>query len=102
MCLCYIAPSSSSRQSLIEKNIYDSIMQNVLEIQKLTKNKCNFLLLGDLNSRIGEMCDYITDDHATFTHMHLLPDDYNSDEVIHRRSQDETVNSNGHLLLDFF
>ena len=43
--LCYIPPSSSSRQSLIEKNIYDSIMQDVLEIQNLTNDKCNFLLL---------------------------------------------------------
>ena len=67
-------------------------MQDVLEIQNLTNDKCNFLLLG-------EMCDYVTDDHAT--HMPLLPDDYNSDEVIPRRSQDKAVNSNGHLLLDF-
>ena len=90
LCLCYIPPSSSSRQSLIEKNIYASIMQDVLEIQNLTNDKCNFLLLGDLNSRIGEMCDYVTDGHAT--HMPLLPDDYNSDEVIPRRSQDKAVN----------
>ena len=74
-------------------------MQDVLEIQNLTNDKCNFLLLGPLNSRIGEMCDYVTDNHAT--HMHLLPDDYNSDEVIPRRTQDKAVNSNGHLLLDF-
>ena len=74
-------------------------MQDILEIQNLTNDKCNFFLLGDLNSRIGEMCDYVTDDHVT--HMPLLPDDYNSDEVIPRRSQDKAVNLNGHLLLDF-
>ena len=51
------------------------------------------------NSCIGKLCDYVTDDHAT--HMPLLPDDSNSDEVIPRRSQDISVNSNGHLLLDF-
>ena len=67
--------------------------------QNFTNDKCNFLLLGNLNSRIGEMCDYVTDDNAT--HMTLLPDDYNSDEVIPRRSQDKAVNSNGHLLLEF-
>ena len=75
-------------------------MQDVLEIQNLTNDKCNFLLLGDLNSRICELCDYVTDEHAI--HMPWLPDDYNSDEVIPRRSQDKAVNIKWAFITWFF
>ena len=52
-----------------------------------------------MNSRIGQHCDYVTEDYAT--HMDVLPDDYVPDLKIPRKSQDNTVNSNGQLLLDF-
>lgn len=100
LCLCYIMPSNSSRQSINEVNVYDEILQNIIHIQNTTENACNFLLLGDLNSRIGQECDYVTYDSDT--HVNILPDDYVCDQEIPRKSQDNIVNYNGHLLLDFF
>ena len=58
------------------------------------------ILLGDLNSRVGQQCDYVADDYVT--HMDVLPDDYIPDQEITRKSQDNVVNSNhGLLLLEF-
>lgn len=74
ICLCYIPPANSSRQGIIETNIYDDILQNIMHIKEITDNTCNFILLGDLNSRIGQQCDYVKDDFAT--HIDALPDDY--------------------------
>ena len=41
----------------------------------------------------------MADDYAT--HMNILPDDYIPDQEIPRKSQDNVVNSNGQLLLEF-
>ena len=99
LCLCYIPPANSSRQGIIENNIYDDILQNIIHIKEITDNTCNLILLGDLNSRIGQQCDYVKDDFAT--HIDALPDDYISDLELPRSSTDNIVNSNGHMLLEF-
>ena len=95
LCLCYIPPSNSSRQGLIDTCVYDEILQNIVHIKHITADNCNFIILGDMNSRIGQHCDYVTEDYAT--HMDVLPDDYVPDLKIPRKSQDNTVQ----LLLDF-
>ena len=64
-----------------------------------TENACNFLITGDFNSRIGQECDYVTNDSNL--HVNVLPNDYVCDQEIPRKSQDTIVNSNGYLLLDF-
>ena len=74
LCLCYIPPSNSSRQGLIDTCVYDEILQNIVHIKHITADACNFIILGDMNSRIGQHCDYVTEDYAT--HMDVLPDDY--------------------------
>ena len=95
----YIPPANSSRQGIIESSIYDDILENILLIKNTNNEACNFVILGDLNSRIGQQCDYVADDYAT--HMNILPDDYIPDQEIPRKSQDNVVNSNGQLLLEF-
>ena len=97
---CYIPTANSSRQVIIESSIDDDILENILLIKITNNEACNFVILGDLNSRIGQQCDYVADDYAT--HMNILPDNYISDQEIPRKSQDNAVNSNGQLLLDFF
>ena len=52
--------------------------------------------MGDLNSRIGQQCNYVAGDFAT--HIDVLPDDFIPDQVLSRKSQDNITNSNGQLL----
>ena len=99
LCLCYIPPSNSSRQGIIESNIFDDILENSMHIKHITNDSCNIVLLGDLNSRIGQHCDYVADDSAT--HIDALPDDYTPDQNLPRKTQDQVTNQNGQLLLDF-
>ena len=98
LCLCYISPSNSSRQGIIDSSAYDEILQNILHIKNITNDACNIILVGDLNSRIGQDCDYVADDSAT--HLDVLPDDYIPDHAIPRSSQDQITNANGKLLLE--
>ena len=99
LCLCYVVPSNSSRQGVIETNVFDEILLNITHIKHVTENACNFLITGDFNSRIGQECDYVTNDSNL--HVNVLPDDYVCDQEIPRKSQDTIVNLNGYLLLDF-
>ena len=100
LCLCYNVPIGSSRQSLIEVNIYDRILTDLNRIILESSNMCNFIVLGDLNSRTGNLNDFVEYDTVD-EHTDFLPDDYCSDMFLHRVSQDNTVNQYGNLLLDF-
>lgn len=99
LCLCYIPTSNYSRQGIIESNIFDDILQNIVHIKHITNDACNIVLVGDLNSKIGQRCDYVANDFAT--HIDALPDDYNPDQILPRKSQDQVINQNGQLILDF-
>ena len=99
VCLCYIIPSNSSRVTLSEFNTYDVILENIVNIQNITNENCYFMLIGDLNSRVGQENDFVSNDYTI--HMNLLPDDYTSDVEIPRKTQDNIINANGYLLLDF-
>ena len=52
-----------------------------------------------MNNKMGQMSDYVTDDFAT--HMDVLPDIYVPALELPRKSQDNTVNSNYQLPLEF-
>ena len=98
--LCYVVPDDSSRQSMIETNIFDRLLDSVVFIENMSQGNCNLLLCGDFNSRSSNYPDFIVDDGTT--HMSVLPDDYVSDIQMPRSSEDEGhVNNNGLLLLDF-
>ena len=54
ICLCYIVPSTFSRHVLAENNVYDNIIDDIVQIRhNFCENMCSFMLLGDLNSRVG-------------------------------------------------
>ena len=60
ICLCCIVPSNSSRNNFVENNIFDVIQDNILSIKdKYGDENCSFMLLGDLNSRVGNIKDYV-------------------------------------------
>ena len=95
VCLCYIVPSNSSRNTFSDSNIYDVILENIVHIQNVSNENCYFMLTGDLNSRIGQENDFVSNDYPT--HMNLLPDDYISDVELPRKSQDNTINAKHHI-----
>ena len=98
--LCYVTPDDSSRQSMLETNVFDRLLDTVSFIENKTRNCCNLLVCGDFNSRTSVYPDYIVNDE--FDHMSVLPDEYIFDTQMPRFSQDEGhVNNNGLLLLDF-
>ena len=99
ICLCFIVPDNSSRNAIVDFNIYDILLDNLIYIKKLTNDKCNFLCLGDFNARVGNRSDFVSEENVK--HMPFLPEDYITDTELPRKSQDTGVNSNGLLLLDF-
>lgn len=100
ICLCYVTPDDSSRQSIIETNIFDRLLESVLFVENKTQNNCNIVICGDFNSRTSVNPDFVSDDDPV--HMSVLPDDYSPDGFMQRFSEDEGhTNNNGVLFLDF-
>ena len=98
--LCYVVPDDSSRQSLIDTNIFDRLLDSFIFIENTSQNDCTILLCGDFNSRSSNSPDYVVDDDSV--HMSVLPDEYVSDTQLPRFSEDTGhTNNNGLLLLDF-
>ena len=58
------------------------------------------MFLGDLNSRVGEMSNYILHANHNVYNEHILPDDYQIDVPIPLATQDRATNANGYLLID--
>jgi exonuclease III len=101
VCLCYCVAKGSSREPFVEALVFDRILQNIIEICSLTNNECSFLVLGDMNSRIGQLRDYVENDTVD-KNADFLPANYVSDEIhLERSSQDYQTNQYGTLLLDF-
>ena len=99
ICLIYVLPDDSSRQAMVETNIFDRLLESIACIENKSINECKMLILGDFNSRTSTNCDYVINDNNV--HMHMLPDDYISDIELPRYSEDKGhVNNNGLLLLD--
>ena len=99
LCLCYIVPSDSSRESFMELNVLERICDHIIQISNDTNDCYHLLICGDFNSRTGLEPDYVSFDEAI--NVPVLPDDYETDAALVRLSQDKNVNSNGRKLLDF-
>lgn len=99
LCLCYIVPSSSSREGLVEVEVLDRITNFIFKIVNDTNDNYNILICGDFNSRVGNEHDYVIFDNDT--NIDILPIGYEIDELCPRSSQDNTINANGRKLLDF-
>jgi exonuclease III len=100
VCLCYVIPDDSSRQSMIDSNVFDRLLDYIASLYSTLVNDFELLICGDMNARTSDNPDYVTDDN--FKYMTMLPDDYVIDTVMERHSQDKGhTNNNGILLLDF-
>ena len=100
VCLCYVTPDDSRRQSMVETNIFDRLMDSLIHIESKSQSKCDILICGDLNARSSVNTDFVVDDNPV--HMSVLPDEYIADVEWQRFSKDKGhVNNNGLLLLDF-
>jgi hypothetical protein len=99
LCLCYNIPSGSSREGLIFQNIFDSLTEDIISFENEYNNQCHFLITGDFNARIGERADFV--ENEILLDLDVLPDEYEPDLCINRRSQDRVVNENGLYMLDF-
>lgn len=99
--LCnYVTPDDSSRQSMVETNIFDRLLDSVAHIQNNSLNNCSILACGDWNARTSVNPDFVEDDDPV--HMSVLPDEYITDVQLPRYSEDKGhVNNNGLFLLDF-
>ena len=99
LCLCYVLPSGTSRQPIVETSVFDRLSDDIALFQSYhNDSECSFIVCGDLNARTKDLPDMVVDDNS----IHLpLPDDYILDEFIPSTSQDKNMNSNGTLLLEF-
>ena len=70
VCLTYVLPDDSSRQSMVETNIFDRLLQSLSFIENINPNECLILLCGDINSRTSTKVDYVVDDNNV--HMHIV------------------------------
>ena len=62
-------------------------------------NMCNFVIRGDMNSRVGSHLDYV--ENEFLINLNVLSDDYIADVPLKRTSQDKKLNENGNYLLNF-
>ena len=44
VCLCYITPDDSSRQSMVESNVFDRLIDSLVHIENLSQSECNILV----------------------------------------------------------
>ena len=99
ICLCYVLPAGTTRNSMVDNSVFDRLLDTVVEYESI-QPESSFIICGDMNARTREMPDYVIDD----TQQHIpLPVDYVlDDEIPPRVSQDKNgSNSNGQQLLDF-
>ena len=89
----YIPPESSPMHNIYNINFFQKLENEIT----LFSNKGDVYLVGDLNSRTGRSCDYITNDSTIPGH----EDNYAPvDTPSRRRSLDSVVNRYGTCLLD--
>jgi hypothetical protein len=98
--LCYILLDDSSRQSLVEDNVFDRLLDSCINVENHCNGNAHFILCGDYNARTSILKDFASDDDIS--HLEMLPDDYFCDTDLPRRSKDQGhVNNNGLHLIDF-
>ena len=99
LCLCYNVPSNSSREVFVQQNIFDLISDDIFYFENMFNTMCNFVIMGDMNSRVGSHLDYVENEYLI--NLNMLPDDYVADVPLKRTSQDKILNENGNYLLNF-
>ena len=84
LCLCYNIPTGSSREVFVQNNIFDIIADDMYYFENKFNNNCNFIVTGDMNSRVGTRADFVENEYLF--HLNLLPDDYIEDVYLKRYS----------------
>ena len=98
--LCYVLPEDSSRQNIIDDNIFDRLLDSLMFAENDCDSDGYILLCGDFNARTSVSPDFV-DDSRFLVDNNLLPDEYQEDVILTRCSQDSGhTNRNGNLLLD--
>lgn len=92
--LCFIVLSYSTRNANIDSNV--KLRTNYIE-----NDTCFTLTYGDLNSRVGDLPDFVHNDNGFLLNRRFLPDDYKLDVPSQRTTQGHSTTSNGLLLVDF-
>ena len=70
ICLCYVVPENSSRQTLIETHTFYRLLEFITNLDANDSNELNFVLCGDLNAHTSDLPDYVA--FATFLE-NLIP-----------------------------
>ena len=83
---------------MAESNIFDRLLNYVAELKSVHGDKCSIMICGDLNARVSDMKDYVSEDVAH--HACPLPDDYITDRELNRGNSDNGTSPNGYLLID--
>lgn len=96
VCLCYVVPQNSTRQNVINFDIFDEIQTHIAEFESEATNW--YVITGDFNARTASNPDFVEHDND-FVHM-PLPENYSVDGVWPRKSEDKTVNEYGRRLLE--
>ena len=81
ICLCYIIPEDSSRQSMNESNVFDRLLDSVVFIENKANSNCSVLLCGDINGRTSVNPDFVEEDGSV--HVSVIPDEYVPDNFYH-------------------
>ena len=75
ICLCYNVPANSSREGLLQNDLFDNILNDIVFFDSHTEHE--YMILGDFNSRVGNLNDFV---QGEFLHnLDLLPEYYIED-----------------------
>ena len=72
----------------------------MVHLQSLSDKACKFIICGDMNARVADMNDFVSNDASR--HAYALPDDYVTDKLLLRSSKDKKLNSNCTCLIEYY
>ena len=64
LCLCYNVPAGSTREVMVDTNIFDRLTEHIVKLKSISDEECKFLVCGDFNARTGDLQDYVSDDDS--------------------------------------
>lgn len=84
ICLCYVLPSGTCREVLVDIPVFDRLLDHIAELENSCPGDCSFIICGDMNARTRDISEMIEVDNSK----HIpLPDEYICDNFIKRTSK---------------
>ena len=69
-----VKPKNNQPTNLIDSvDIFDRIIDQIVQIKTLTNDTSNVLVCGDFDARVSDFPDYVVDESSD--HIHVLPAD---------------------------